>query len=95
MFTCIHVKTRQVIVSAVTLHTDEAWVVKQGEDFVQESRRSGLKAGQLMHDRDTKFTEQFDRTLQRLRIDMKHAAFRSPNTNAFVERFIQFCSSSA
>ena len=85
----IHVKTRRVIVSPANLHPDEAWVVAQGEAFVQEARRSGLKVAQVMHDRDNKFTQQFDRTLKRLRVKVKRTAFRSPKTNAFVERFIQ------
>ncbi len=42
-----------------------------------------------MHDRDTKFTESFDAVFESANVDIKQAAFRSPNTNAFVERFIQ------
>ena len=42
-----------------------------------------------MHDRDTKFTESFDAVFESASVDVKHAAFRAPNTNAFVERFIQ------
>ena len=85
----IHVKTRRVIVSPATLHPDEAWVVAQGEAFVKEARSSGLTVGQLMHDRDTKFTKEFDRTIKRLPVKVKHTVSWSPNTNAFVERFIQ------
>ncbi len=85
----IHVKTRRVIVSPATLHPDEAWVVAQGEAFVKVARSGGLSVGQLMHDRDTKFTKEFDRIMQRLRVKVKHTAFRSPNTNAYIERFVQ------
>ena len=89
MIAYIHVKTRRVIVSPATLHPDEAWVVAQGEAFVKEARSSGLTVGQLMHDRDTKFTKEFDRTIKRLPAKVKHTVSWSPNTNAFVERFIQ------
>ena len=42
-----------------------------------------------MHDRDTKFRGSFDETLESAGIEAKKAAHRSPNTNAFVERFVQ------
>ena len=43
----------------------------------------------LFHDNDSKFTKAFDRDLAKRQIDVRKTAFRSPNTNAFVERFIQ------
>lgn len=42
-----------------------------------------------MHDRDTKFTAGFDRELQAAGLRIQKSPFRSPNTVAFVERFIQ------
>ena len=42
-----------------------------------------------MHDRDTKFTASFDTALRKGGLKIKKAAYRSPNTCAFVERFIQ------
>lgn len=43
----------------------------------------------VMHDRDTKFTKAFDANFDAAGAEGKQTAFRSPNTNAFVERFIQ------
>jgi putative transposase len=43
----------------------------------------------VQHDRDTKFTKSFDEALKQRRVKPRRTAFRSPNTNAFVERFIQ------
>ena len=48
-----------------------------------ESRRYSI------HDRDTKFTKSFDAVFESAGVHIKQVAFRSPNTNAFVERFIQ------
>jgi putative transposase len=48
-----------------------------------------LPAEVLMHDRDTKFTVSFDRTLRDGGVQVKRSTYRSPNTCAFVERFIQ------
>ena len=42
----------------------------------------------LFHDRDTKFTAAVDEDLTKARIEVRRTAFRAPNTNAFVERFI-------
>jgi putative transposase len=42
-----------------------------------------------MHDRDSKFTASFDDVLKSADLQVVKAAYRSPNTVAFVERFIQ------
>ena len=42
-----------------------------------------------MHDRDTKFTASFDDILKQGDLKVMKAAHRSPNTVAYVERFIQ------
>ena len=42
-----------------------------------------------MHDRDTKFAKSFNEKFSIGTKEVKISAFRSPNTNAFVERFIQ------
>jgi putative transposase len=85
----LNVKTRQVILSPATLHPNEEWVVAQAELFVDQARKQGLPVVRVQHDRDTKFTRSFDRTLKASRVKVVKNAYRSPNTNAFVERFIQ------
>jgi putative transposase len=85
----LNVKTRQVILSPATLHPDEAWVVNQAESFVCQARERGLPVQHVQRDRDTKFTRSFDRKLKSHRVKAVKNPFRSPNTNAFVERFIQ------
>ena len=42
-----------------------------------------------MHDRETKFTASFDAALKTAKLRIVKTAFRSPNTLAFAERFIQ------
>jgi putative transposase len=85
----LNVKTRQIILSPATLHPNEEWVVAQVESFVKQARGNGLPITYVQRDRDTKFTKSFDAKLKSLRVKIKPGAFRSPNTNAFVERFIQ------
>jgi putative transposase len=85
----LNVKTRQVIVSPATLHPIEAWVIEQAESFVKQARAQGLPVAKVQRDRDTKFTRQFDAALKRSHVRVVPNAYRSPNTNAYVERFIQ------
>jgi putative transposase len=85
----LNVKTRQVILSPPALQPDEAWVVAQAEAFVHEARGRGLPVTIVQRDRDRKFTKSFDAKLMSLRAKAKPGAIQSPNTNAFVERFIQ------
>lgn len=85
----LNVKTRQVVLSPSTLHPDEGWVVSQAGVFVEEARRRGLPVALVQRDRDTKFTKSFVQTLKSYRVQAKQGAYRAPNTNAFVERFIQ------
>jgi putative transposase len=56
---------------------------------VKQARGNGLPITYVQRDRDRKFTKSFGAKLKSLRVKMKPGAFRAPNTNAFVERFIQ------
>ncbi|WP_425613598.1 integrase core domain-containing protein [Anatilimnocola sp. NA78] len=85
----IHVASRRVILSPATFHPDEAWVQAQAESFVKLANQQGMKPAILQRNRDSKFTKSFDRVLKRKRVKVKVGAFRAPNTNAFVERFVQ------
>jgi putative transposase len=85
----LNVKTRQVIVSPATLHPNEVWVVAHAESFVRQARDLGLPVAKVQRDRDTKFTRSFDAALKCRHVKVVPNAYRSPNTNAYVERFIQ------
>jgi putative transposase len=56
---------------------------------LQHAKAEKLPVGMLFHDRDSKFTAAVDADLARKRIEVRKIAFRPPNTNAHVERFIQ------
>jgi len=85
----LHVETRRAFVTTATYHPNEAWVCEQAKAFVKHAQKSGLGADIVMHDRDTKFTASFDAALGSAGLRVQKAAFRAPNTVAFVERFIQ------
>lgn len=85
----LHVESRRVFVSPATAHPNEAWVCDQAKAFVRHAEKAGLDAEIVMDDRDTKFTAQFDEALEDAGLRVQRAAYRSPNTVAFVERFNQ------
>lgn len=84
----LHVQSRRVYITPGTLHPNEAWVKQQAEAFMAEAGKMGWKATHLIHDRDTKITTSFDNALKHGGINPLKSAPQSPNTNAFVERFI-------
>jgi len=85
----LHVETRGVHLSPSTYHPDEAWVCDQAKAFVRHTRKTGLGTDIIMHDRDGKFCAAFDAALEAAGLRVQKTAIRSPNTVAFVERFIQ------
>ena len=52
-------------------------------------KKSKLGTDIVMNDRDGKFTVSFDEALKAGGLRVQKSPFRSPNTCAFVERFIQ------
>ena len=81
--------TRQVFIAPATYHPNEAWGKQQAEAFLEHANKTGLGTAMVMHDRDTKFTASFDDVLKAANVRVQKTAYRSPNTVAFVERFIQ------
>ncbi|XHR29695.1 MAG: integrase core domain-containing protein [Chthoniobacteraceae bacterium] len=85
----IHVGTRRVKISGVTVQPNGPWVEQQVRNLVYELAERGEKATYLIKDGDTKFTEKFDRVFESEGIMVKRIPFRSPNLNAFAERCVQ------
>ena len=85
----LRVGTRRVFIAPSTFHPNETWMKQQAEMFLRHVDESELGATIVIHDRDTKFTASFDQILEDAKLEVKPSAYRSPNTNAFVERFIQ------
>lgn len=85
----LHVGTRRVFVTPTTTNPTEAWVREQTLTYLQHAKAEKLQVRLLFHDRDSKFTAAVDADLAKRHIEVRKCAFRSPNTNAYVERFIQ------
>ena len=85
----LHVGTRRAFVTSTTTNPTEAWVREQTASYLQHAKSEKLKVKMLFHDRDSKFSKALDDDLEKAKVEVRKTAFRSPNTNAYVERFIQ------
>lgn len=84
----LHVGTRKIYVSPPTFHPNARWVTQQARNVLLHLRDEGLGASILIHDRDTKFTQQFDAIFASENIRVTRLPIRSPNLNAYCEAWI-------
>ncbi len=87
VFLCL--ESREAIVSSSTEHPDSAWVVKQTEAFLEQTKDRAEKPDIVMHDKDTKFTKEFVAKLKEHGVRTNSLPKTSPNLNGRCERFIQ------
>jgi len=85
----LHVQTRRVYLTPASSNPGEAWVQSQTHEFLQHAKQQQLPVKMVMHDRDAKFSKAVDGDLRKAKIKVLKTAFRAPNTNAYVERFVQ------
>jgi putative transposase len=85
----LHVETRRVYISPATYKPDQAWMVEQAEAFIRHTKSERLSCKILMHDNDSKYSKPFLAVFADQKIKTQRTALRSPNTVAFVERFVQ------
>jgi putative transposase len=87
----LHVGLRRVFVSPATPKPDSVWVAGQGTAFLQHLQTTPQGAAKtiLFRDRDGKYAADFDSTLKAAGVEVRRTPVRSPNMNAFVERWIQ------
>lgn len=85
----LHVDTRRVYISPATYKPDQAWMVEQAEAFIRHTKSERLPCKILMHDNDGKYSQPFLNVFANRKVKTQRTAIRSPNTVAFVERFVQ------
>ncbi len=81
----IHLGTRRVIVTGMSAHPDSAWVAQQARNF---NVLADVKPTHLIHDLDTKFTQQFDEILGGDGAEIVKVGPLAPNLNAHAERWV-------
>jgi putative transposase len=85
----IHIQSRRVWVSPATFNPTRRWTATQAVAFCQAQADSANAPRIILHDRDTKFFGAFHTALRKHSIQPVPLRVRSPNLNAFAERFIQ------
>lgn len=85
----IHIGSRRIWVSRGTANPDSAWVAQQARNMCMEFEDDNISASHLIHDLDTKFTQQFDDIFRSEGLKIKKIPFRSPNMNAHCERVVR------
>lgn len=81
--------SREVIVSNATEHPNSAWVVKQTDQFVDQTAGREKKPDIIMHDKDSKFTKEFTARLKERGLRTNSLPKASPNLNGRCERIIE------
>jgi putative transposase len=85
----IHLGSRQVHIAGITPHPNEKWMVQVAHNLTMEEW-GFLSPGQyLIHDRDTKFCAAFQQTIDDAGIERVVLPPRSPNLNAYAERWVR------
>jgi transposase InsO family protein len=85
----IDLATRRVVIAGITTNPNEAWMLQMARNLTDTE--TGMLRGtrHLIVDRDTKYSSAFRTILAREGIDVIPLPPRSPNLNAFAERFVR------
>jgi putative transposase len=85
----LNVATRKVFVTKATEHPNAQWVAERAAEFCRYAGDQKLGIDLIFHDADRKFGKALDDTLRQRGLRPRRLRPRSPNLNAFVERWIQ------
>jgi putative transposase len=75
--------------SPCTFKPDAPWMTEQAAGFLAHAKAQDLAAEVVLRDRDSKYTAAFDGALEAGGVTVTRVGYRSPNQNAYVERFVQ------
>ena len=84
VFVVLEVGTRRIVHWNVTAHPTAEWTVQQFRMVVPGDQTHRF----MIHDRDTIYSEQVDRTLEAMGLAVLKTPVRVPQANAFCERLI-------
>ena len=73
----------------MTDHPNAAWVTQQARNVTSEFADAEIAARFLVRDRDTKYVASFDEVFKAEGTEILRTPFRTPNANAFAERFVR------
>jgi putative transposase len=85
----IHLGSRKVCLAGMTPHPDEKWMKQIARNATLEGWGFLANCRYLLHDRDGKFCPAFDRIIELGNVKPIPLPARSPNLNAFSERWVK------
>ncbi len=85
----IDLKTRRVVVAGIGRAPNGLWMEQVARDLTDVDAGFLRGASYLIHDRDPLFTAEFRRILRTSGVDPLRLPARSPNLNAYAERFVR------
>jgi hypothetical protein len=91
----IDLKTRRVHIAGVTCAADGAWMAQVARNLTDVAAGPLTGFGHLIVDRDPLYTAHFQTLLQAAGVQLLRLPSRSPNLNAYAERFVRRSGTSA
>ena len=85
----IEVGRRRIWITGVTPHPNAAWVTQQARNVSTDLADARVDPKFLVHDRDTKYVASFDEVFRSEGAQILKTPFRTPNANAYAERFVR------
>ena len=84
----IQLSTRTVKFAGVTINPDSMWMMQMGRNMMDEENVMLAGKRKLIIDRDAKYCQDFLQLLESSRTSIIRLPPRSPNLNAYAERFV-------
>jgi transposase InsO family protein len=84
----IELGTRRLLFANCTANPDSAWITQQARNVAYEIQDLGVTVRFAVHDRDTKFTSNFDAVLETEGMEVIRTPDRAPRANSHCERSI-------
>jgi putative transposase len=85
----LHLETRRVTLAGITRHPTETWMTQMARNAVDQTSGTLSRCRYVLHDRDAKYCKAFDDLLASEGVKCLRLPPRSPNLNAFSERWVR------
>lgn len=85
----LHLESRRITLAGMTRYPTEAWMTQMARNAVDDTSGGLRQCRYVLHDRDAKFCAAFDDVLASEGIRCLRLPPRSPNLNAFAERWVR------
>jgi putative transposase len=89
VFFVIELATRRIEIAGITPNPNEPWMMQIGRNITDPVDGFLAEKELVILDRDSKFSTAFRELLKEAGVDVVRLPYRSPNLNAYAERFVR------